>query len=110
MFRSRLASAGRRAASLLALPLWVCYNAYLVYGVMMSRVAHVRLDDVGEAILDRLTRETGKSPSEIVREGLRMVAAASPTLGTPKVVGLGGFESGTPDLGSNKAHLGGFGR
>ena len=76
----------------------------------MSRVAHVRLDDVGEAILDRLTRETGKSPSEIVREGLRLVAAATPTPGTPAIVGLGAFESGTADLGSNKAHLRGFGR
>lgn len=76
----------------------------------MSRVAHIRLDPPTEAILERLTRETGRTPSELVREGLRMVAAAVPSPGTPEVVGLGAFESGTPDLGSNKAHLRGFGR
>ncbi len=76
----------------------------------MSRVAHIRLDPPSEAILDRLTRETGRSPSELVREGLRLVAAATPSAGTPEVVGLGAFESGKPDLGSNKAHLRGFGR
>lgn len=76
----------------------------------MSRVAHIRLDSQTEGVLDRLARETGQSPSELVREGLRLVAAAHPSAGTPEIVGLGAFASGTPDLGSNKAHLRGFGR
>lgn len=76
----------------------------------MSRVAHIRLDRQSEDILDRLTRETGRSPSELVREGLRLVAAATPAVGTPEILGLGAFESGKTDLGSNKAHLRGFGQ
>ena len=76
----------------------------------MSRVAHIRLDEQAEHILERLTRETGRTPSDLVREGLRLVAAATPAAGTPPVVGLGAFASGLADLGSNKAHLSGFGR
>ena len=76
----------------------------------MSRVAHIRLDEQSEHILDRLTRETGRTPSDLVREGLRLVAAATPSGGTPDVVGLGAFESPVSDLGSNKQHLRGFGR
>ncbi len=76
----------------------------------MARVAHIRLDPQSENILDRLTRETGRSPSDLVREGLRLVAAATPPAGTPEIVGLGAFQSGTTDLGSNKAHLRDFGR
>jgi hypothetical protein len=76
----------------------------------MSRVVHVRLDSRTQETLDRLTRQTGRSPSELIREGLRLVAAATPSAGTPEVVGLGAFSSGEPDLGSNKEHLRGFGR
>ena len=76
----------------------------------MSRVAHIRLDAHTEGVLERLARETGQTPSELVREGLRLVAAANPASGTPEIVGLGAFASGTSDLGSNKGHLRGFGR
>lgn len=76
----------------------------------MARVAHVRLDDDTDELLDRLTRQTGKSASEIVREGLRLVADATPPSDTPVIIGLGAFDSGLDDLGSNKAHLRGFGR
>lgn len=76
----------------------------------MSRVAHIRLDPPSEAILERLTRTTGRSLSELVREGLRLVDAATPSASTPEIVGLGAFESGIPDLGSDKAYLRGFGR
>ncbi|MBM4364756.1 MAG: ribbon-helix-helix protein, CopG family [Deltaproteobacteria bacterium] len=76
----------------------------------MARVAHVRLDDDTDELLDRLTRQTGRSASEIVREGLRLVANATPPPVTPEIIGLGAFDSGLDDLGSNKAHLSGFGR
>lgn len=76
----------------------------------MSRVAHIRLDDQHDGILERLTRQTGRTPSDLVREGLRLVAAANPPAETPAIVGLGEFDSGIEDLGSNEQHLSGFGR
>ena len=76
----------------------------------MSRVVHIRLDPPTEAILERLTRETGRSPSELVRESLLQMARATPAAETPEIEGLGAFASGKRDLGSNKQHLRGFGR
>jgi hypothetical protein len=45
-----------------------------------------------------------------VREGLRVLEASYLRRKKRGVIGLGKFSSGTPDLGSNKKHLGGFGR
>jgi len=55
-------------------------------------------------------RELGWSPSEVVREGLRILEASY--LGRKKrgVIGLGKFRSGVSDLGSNKKHLKDLGR
>ena len=50
------------------------------------------------------------SPSKVVREGIRLLAASHPGSGHPKIVGLGKFSSGRADLGSNKKHLQGFGQ
>jgi hypothetical protein len=57
-----------------------------------------------QARLDRL----GLSPSMVVREGIRLLAATQPE--SRKIAGLGKFSSGASDLGSNKKHLQGFGR
>jgi hypothetical protein len=57
-----------------------------------------------QARLDRL----GLSPSMVVREGIRLLAATQPM--SRKIAGLGKFSSGASDLGSNKKHLQGFGR
>jgi hypothetical protein len=57
-----------------------------------------------QARLDRL----GLSPSMVVREGIRLLAATQPK--SRKIAGLGKFSSGASDLGSNKKHLQGFGR
>ena len=59
--------------------------------------------------LARLSRHLGWSPSRIVREGLRLLAASNPAPGRPRIIGLGKFSSGLPDLGSHKKHLKGFG-
>jgi hypothetical protein len=52
--------------------------------------------------------QLGVSPSMVVREGIRLLAATQPK--GRKIAGLGKFSSGVPDLGSNKKHLRGFGR
>lgn len=77
---------------------------------MKTFTVQARLDLEGQRSLARLVRRLGWTPSEVVREGLRALAAATPVKGRPRVAGLGKFSSGVPDLGSSKKHLKGFGR
>jgi hypothetical protein len=72
------------------------------------KTIQVRLDADTEKTLARLVDQLGVSPSIVVREGIRLLAASQPK--TRKIAGLGKFSSGIPDLGSNKKHLRGFGR
>jgi hypothetical protein len=55
-------------------------------------------------------KHAGWSPSRAVREGLRLLAACYGKSSSKRVVGIGKFASGTPDLGSHKKHMRGFGR
>ncbi len=76
----------------------------------MKTIVQARLDpETGKALL-KLKRQLGMSESEVVRAGLRLLAASQPTSQSPRIVGLGQFDSGVTDLGSNKTHLKGFGR
>jgi hypothetical protein len=75
----------------------------------MGTLIHARLDDAAERQLARLREATGLTDSELVRQGLQALVAL-PLRGRRAIVGLGAFESGKPDLGSNGAHLRGFGR
>lgn len=61
-------------------------------------------------MLRRLKRATGLSDSELVRRGLEALAQAQPGVSAERVVGVGQFDSGVDDLGSNKRHLRGFGK
>jgi hypothetical protein len=72
------------------------------------KIVQARLDADTEKTLARLVDQLGVSPSMVVREGIRVLAASRPK--TRKIAGLGKFSSGLPDLGSNKKHLRGFGR
>jgi hypothetical protein len=69
-----------------------------------------RLDPETHRVLNRLVRRLGMSPSALVREGIRLLAACQPAPAEKKIIGLGKFRSGISDLGSNKRHLKGFGR
>jgi hypothetical protein len=71
------------------------------------KTVQARLDANTEKTLARLVDQMGLSPSMVVREGIRLLAASQPK--SRKIVGLGKFSSGVPDLGSNKKHLKGFG-
>ena len=75
----------------------------------MSRVIHARLDEETDAVRRQLTRRLGWSDSQIVREGIKALAARLVPKRKRKVVGIGKFRSGISDLGSSKQHLKGFG-
>ncbi len=79
-------------------------------GNTMAKIVHARLDDESEALLRRLGQASGLSDSEVLRRGLMALEAVSGRAGRPRIIGLAGFSSGQPDLGSNKAHLSGFGK
>ena len=76
----------------------------------MRSAIQARLDDRSRKRLSVLVRELGWSPSQVVREGLRVLEANYLRKKKRGVIGLGEFCSGLPDLGSNKKHLRNFGR
>ena len=78
----------------------------------MKTTVQARLDEESEAALRQLTRQLGWSPSRVVREGLRLMAQHHKVASRrkQKFLGIGQFDSGISDLGSNKKHLEGYGR
>ena len=78
----------------------------------MTDIVHARLDANTRKILQRLKRRYGWSDSEVVRQGIRVLSETQlpPQDRCDQIVGLGKFESGMSDLGSNKQHLRHFGR
>ena len=76
----------------------------------MAKVVQARLDEQTDRILADLRQRTRLSESELIRRGIRSLAVLPTPGGGPRVIGIGRFHSGVPDLGSNKAHLKGFGR
>ena len=76
----------------------------------MRSAIQARLDDRSRKRLAVLVRELGWSPSQVVREGLRILETSYLRRKKRGVIGLGKFRSSVPDLGSNKKHLREFGR
>ena len=76
----------------------------------MKTTVQARLDREARLALERMVSRLGWSPSRVVREGLRLLAACHGSPPGKRVVGAGRFASGVSDLGSNKKHLRGFGR
>lgn len=68
-----------------------------------------RLDDDTQAALDRLVRRLGWTTSDVVREGIRLVEKQHIAKAKPRLIGVGMFDSGIPDLASNKKYMEGFG-
>jgi hypothetical protein len=87
---------------------YIC-NLYYNFTCMRANV-QARLDRETQDALDALVRRLDWSPSRVVRESLRLMAACYGTPSQTKVIGVGRFASGRLDLGSNKKHLKGFGR
>jgi hypothetical protein len=76
----------------------------------MRTAIQARLDNVSRKRLELLVREFGWTPSEVVREGLRVLEASRLRRKKRGIIGLGKFSSGVSDLGSNKKHLRNFGK
>jgi hypothetical protein len=76
---------------------------------VMGIVIQARLDERSQKRLRSLVRELGLTPSEAVREGIRALESTHLRKKKRTIVGLGKFDSGIPDLGSNKKHLDGYG-
>ncbi len=76
----------------------------------MRSSIQARLDDRSQKRLASLVRELGWTPSQVVREGLRILEASYLRRKKHGIIGLGKFESRVPDLGSSKKHLKDFGR
>lgn len=77
----------------------------------MKDYIHARLAEDDRAVLSALKTATGLSESEIVRRGLRLVAAAHQHRSALAVAGrsVGRFKKGPRDLSTNRIHLEGFG-
>jgi len=75
----------------------------------MSQVVQARIDDKTAALLEELKSQFGWTDSEIVRQGIRALRDVVVKKQKRQIAGLGEFDSGIPDLGSNKDHLEGFG-
>ena len=77
----------------------------------MRKTLTSRIDDKTAEKLKKLAKNLNVSESEIVRRSIELMSAVTPVYDSPKcLVGLGMFESGITDLGSNKKHLEGFGK
>jgi len=77
----------------------------------MKHAVQARLDEESQLALDRLVQRLGWSPSRVVRESLRLMVLHYDTAPKKlKIAGIGEFDSGVPDLGSNRRHLEGFGQ
>jgi len=76
----------------------------------MASTIQARLDEESQKIMARLVKKTGWTPSQVVREGLRILAACHITGGKRTIIGQGKFSSSIGDLASNKGHLQGFGK
>jgi hypothetical protein len=73
---------------------------------------HARLGAKDRAVLEDLKRATGRTESQIVREGLWLVAKEHPTpQNALQVAGrsVGRFKKGPKDLSTRRDHLDGFG-
>jgi hypothetical protein len=73
---------------------------------------HARLGKADRAVLQALKESTGRRESELVRQGLRLVAEkegrrTSALALAGRSVGL--FKKGPKDLSTNRKHLAGFG-
>ena len=84
----------------------------MCYCARMKTYIHARLGEDDRVVLEQLKRSTGRTESEIMRRGLRLVAEeegrrrSALDLAGPSV---GRFRKGPRDLSTNRKHLKGFG-
>ena len=75
----------------------------------MTKIVQARLGDESVKYL-KILKDDGYSESEAIREGIKLLSLTVIGKKANKtIIGLGQFQSGVKDLGSNKKHLRGFG-
>jgi hypothetical protein len=79
---------------------------------LVKTYIHARLSSAERAALERLKAATGRSESELLRQGLALLAAAE--LQRPSALdaagrSVGRFTGGPKDLSADSGHLAGFG-
>lgn len=84
----------------------------LWYTKEVKSAVQARLSPGDRKLLDELVQDLDWTPSQIVREGLRLVRKAHPMVSAAdRIIGTGKFRSGIPDLATNsKKYLEDFGR
>lgn len=76
----------------------------------MGTTVQARLDDETTAALKVIARRNGWSASQAVREAIKLLTRQSEPGKPAQIIGLGKYDSGIIDLGSNKKHLEGYGK
>jgi hypothetical protein len=76
----------------------------------MGTVVQTRLDHETQSLLDRLISEVGLTTSEVLRKGIKLVAATELAPRRRGLIGAGMFDSGIPDLATNKKYMEDFGK
>jgi hypothetical protein len=79
------------------------------HAVISMSTIHARLDEETEALCARLRKAQGWSDSEIVRRGIKALAAYATNGGERKFIGEGKYRSGLGDLSTNPKYMEGFG-
>jgi hypothetical protein len=77
----------------------------------VKTTVQARLDEEAQQALETLTVSLGMTPSEVVRVSLchMLSAQMTPFEKPPKFIGIGKFDSGLPDLATNKKYMEDFG-
>jgi hypothetical protein len=75
----------------------------------MGAVIQTRLNEATKAALKNAARQQGRSVSELVREGVELVISRHSASPRRKIIGVGRFKTGIPDLSTNPKHMEGFG-
>jgi hypothetical protein len=75
----------------------------------MKTSVQTRLDEKTQAALDRLVRANGWTVSRVIRESILLMDENRAPKPRRKLIGIGEFDSGIPDLATNKKHLEGLG-
>lgn len=71
----------------------------------MKATIQARLDAETQAVLARVLRDNGWTVSKAVRQGIHALGGRTEKTKPIKIIGLGKYDSGIPDLASNKKHL-----
>ena len=71
----------------------------------MSTTIQARLDEETQAALDRLVRRHGWTTSKAVRESILHMDEQRAPKARRRLIGVGEYDSGIPDLATNKQYL-----